>query len=84
MQSWKEGFISAFSFPKHPRSTGSEAWNLFLCIPAKATAAPVCLEKRGRAMVNLEIIEELLPNAMAWAEGSLKTAGEVFRGLEKS
>lgn len=32
-------------------------------------------------MVKMEIKEELLPNAMGWAEGNLK---ELFRGAEKS
>lgn len=75
------GIYSCFLISKHPSSTGSEARNLFVCIPAKATAAPVCLERRRSAMVKMEIKEELLPNAMGWAEGNLK---ELFRGAEKS
>lgn len=43
----------------------------------------MCLEERGRAIGYLEIKGDLLPNAMAWAEGSPRTAVEVLIGAER-
>lgn len=44
----------------------------------------MCLEERGRAIGNLEIKGDLLPNAMAWPEGSPRTAVEVLVRAEMS
>lgn len=52
-------------------------WSLKSSSRRNSSTKEMCLEERGRAIGNLGIKGQLLPNAMAWDEGSPRRAVEV-------